>query len=113
MIIDSISDIPKSKNFNSSLKFVLYLKNKEVGEINKVLNRAMALPISEREVWKENYCEIINYALDLFVDDSNLVLNKLSLDDEVLELSHKLVLSLQDAVRSAEAILGTEVKLDS
>src|SRR5680860_1482351 len=101
MLIDSISSIPKSSNFNSSLKFVLYLKNKEISEINKVLDRAMSLPKTEQKIWKENYGEMLNNALDLFVDDSNLVLNKLSLDEEVLELSHKLVLSLQDAIRSA------------
>ncbi len=113
MFIDSISSIPKSSNFNSSLKFVLYLKNKEITEINKVLNRAISLPKAEQEIWKENYGEMINNALDLFVDDSNLVLNKLSLDEEVLELSHKLVLSLQDAIKLAEEILGTEPKLNS
>ncbi|NCQ65816.1 MAG: hypothetical protein COZ34_04125 [Candidatus Pacebacteria bacterium CG_4_10_14_3_um_filter_34_15] len=113
MFIDSISTIPKSRNFKSSLKFVLYLKNKEVNEINKVLDKVKLLPKKDQEIWKKNYGEIINNALDLFVDDSNLVLKKLSLDDEVLELSHKLVLSLQDAVKSAEDLLGSETQLNS
>ncbi|MBU0974210.1 hypothetical protein KKD03_00725 [Patescibacteria group bacterium] len=113
MFIDSTSTIPKSRNFKSSLKFVLYLKNKEVNEINRVFDKVKLLPKKEQEVWKDSYGEIINSALDLFVDDSNLVLNKISLDDEVLELSYKLVLSLQDAVKSAEAILGSKTQLNS
>ncbi|MCB9813359.1 MAG: hypothetical protein H6772_03055 [Pseudomonadales bacterium] len=111
--VDSISSKPRSKNFNSSLKFVLYLKNKEVKEINKVLNKVMQLSKAEQEVWKKQYGEIVDYALDLFVDDSNLVLKKISLDKEVLHLSQKLVISLEKAVKSVEAILGSESQLSS
>lgn len=113
MSIDSISSIFKSTNSSSSLKFALYLKNREVDEINRVLDQALLLPKDKQEIWKQEYGEIINQALDLFVDDSNSILKKLSLDDEILELSHKLVISLQDAVRSAEAIFGSDDQLDS
>ena len=113
MSIDSILSMPESKNFDSSLKFVLYLKNKEVSEMNKVLEGVKSLSRIEQELWKEEYGEIINSAIDLFVDDSNLVLDKLSLDEEVLELSHKLVLSLQDAVKSAEVLMGSGTELSS
>jgi len=111
--IDSVSIGPSSKNSNSSLKFVLYLKNKEIKEVNKVLSKVLQLPKVEQEIWKKEYGEIIDHALDLFVNDSNSVLSKLSLDGEVLELSHKLVISLQEAIDSAETILGSEAKLSS
>ena len=113
MSIDSISSVSKNTNSSSSLKFALYLKNREVTEINKVLGQVVLLPKDKQEIWKQEYGDIINQALDSFVDDSNLILKKLSLDDEILELSHKLVVSLQDAVRSAEAIFGYGDQLDS
>jgi hypothetical protein len=111
--IDSVSSLPLSSSKISSLKFILYLKNKEISEVINVLERVKGLSKVEQKLWKEDYGEIIDYALDLFVDDSNVVLDKLSLDEEVLDLSHKLVSSLQIAIKSAESILGSEKSLNS
>jgi hypothetical protein len=111
--INSLSSLPSSDNSGLSLKFVLFLKNKEINEIKKVLNKAMLLSQIDKESWKEEYGEMIDQALNLFVDDSNLILKRLSLDEEILELSHQLVSSIQEVMRLADAILGTETQLSS
>lgn len=97
----------------SSLKFILYLKNKEISAVNRMLEKVLKLPLNEQQNWADENGEMLNQALDIFVEDSNSLLDKITLDDEILELSQKLIFALRDAMHSAEALLGSQAQLDS
>lgn len=86
-------------------KFNLYLKTHEMKELAKVLQRVAGLPQKERAAWAREHAEIVQQAVDFFVQESNDTLAELSLDAEVLELSKELVVSLRDAVDMAQGIL--------
>lgn len=112
MMTDSYSLIPTSTNVDMSLKFVLYLKNKEINAVNKMLKDVLSSSRKAQMEWVTNYGEMVDFALDKFVDDSNIVLDKITLDDEVMELSQDLVNSLKDAVTSVDFILGRDQHLN-
>jgi hypothetical protein len=97
----------------SSQKFVLYLKVREITEVNDVLNQALTLPIHEQKKWAEDNGKILDTALNAFIDDTNVILEKISLDDEILDLSEKLVVSLKNAVHSIDKLLGPREELES
>jgi hypothetical protein len=115
-MINSTNDFlktTKSKNRVDWIKFVLYIKNREIDAVNLALNKALNLSKLEQQQWIIDNGEVINQALDLFVDESNLVLDKISMDEEVLELTQQLIFSLRDAMDSAYEILGEHDQLES
>lgn len=97
----------------SSHKFKLFLKNREIQQIKHLLGHVVHMNSQERTRWIEQYGEMVNQAFDALVDDSNLVLDDLPLDDEVLQLSHELVTSLRDALHMMEGILEDKPQLVS
>lgn len=95
------SQVPQATKFN------LYLKTHEMRELARVLQKIAKLPKKERLAWAREHAEIVQSAVDFFVEESNATLSELSLDAEVMELSKELVVSLRDAVDMAQGILHT------
>lgn len=102
-----------SANSNSANKFNLYLKNHEIQQINQVLQEVLLLPQDEREDWISKNGEIVQSAFDTFIDDSNVVLENLSMDEEVIDLSQELIVSLRDTIEIVDSILSEKDFLDS
>ena len=97
----------------SSQRFVLYLKVREITQVNKVIRKALRLPIHEQKRWADENGMILDTALNAFIDDTNILLEKISLDDEILDLSEKLVVGLRDAVHNVDKLLGPQEELES
>jgi hypothetical protein len=102
-----------SKAQTSSAKFNLYLKAHELKEVSKILEQVMLLPQDQRTAWVEENGEILSEAVDIFVQDSNLTLEEVTMDTETLELSKELVLSLRDTMDIIQGILFDRQKLSS
>lgn len=98
---------------DSSPKFRLFLKTREIQEVKQLLNHVLRMPGKERSAWIAEYGDFVNQAFDALVDDSNFVLDELQFDEEVLEMSHQLVTSLHDALQLMEGILSDQPQLVS
>ena len=105
--------IPKSSSTISSQKFVLYLKVKEITAVNEVLDEAMKLSLTEQKEWADLNGFILDRALNAFIDDSNIILERISMDDEILDLSEKLVVGLKNVTKSLDALLTPQEELES
>jgi hypothetical protein len=115
-ILQTMEDFaPKftSKATTSSAKFNLYLKARELKEISSILEGVIALPQPERDDWVKENGELLSEAIDLFVQDSNLALEEVAMDNESLELSKELVVSLRDTMNIIQGILFDQHKLAS
>ena len=97
----------------SSQRFVLYLKVREITAVNEVLDTALQLPIHEQKRWAQDNGKILDTALNTFIDDTNVILEKISLDDEILDLSEKLVVGLKNALQSIDSLLSPQEELES
>lgn len=100
-------------NVDSSPKFRLFLKNREIQEVKQLLNHVLHMPGQQRSAWIEQYGDFVNQAFDALVDDSNFVLDELPYDEDTLEMSHELVTSLRDALQLMEGILSDQPQLVS
>lgn len=96
-----------------SKKFKLYLKVREIKGIQKILNDIEQLPLGDREEWIEEYGDMINTALDEFVDDSSFSFENIFTDDETLALSQELVVTLRDTIQTVEGMLYPDTLLES
>lgn len=102
-----------SKANTSSAKFNLFLKAHELKEVSKILEQVLLLPQDQRNAWVEENGEMLSEAIDIFVQDSNLTLEEVTMDSETLELSKELVLSLRDTMNIIQGILFDRQKLAS
>lgn len=97
---------------NDPAKFSLYLKNREIKEISRALEHIMLLPKNERDKWVEEHGELMNRAFNDFIDSSTETFETGSssnqFDDEMMELSQDLVVSLQDTFTRVQKILSNQ-----
>ncbi len=107
------SDRTDVVTLDSSPKFRLFLKTREIQQVNSLLQHVLMMPGGDRAQWIDEYGDLVHQAFDALVDDSNAVLDDLPFDDEVLELSHTLVVSLRDALAMMEGILHDRQQLVS
>lgn len=105
--------ITDSDQMVSSQRFVLFLKVREITEVNRSLSQALKLPVHQQKQWAEENGKILDIALNAFIDDTNVILEKISLDDEILDLSEKLVVGLKNAVHNIDRLLGPQEELES
>ena len=96
-----------------SSKFKLFLKVREIKGIQKILTEVEQLNLSKREEWIKEYGDLINNAIDAFVDDSGMMMEHVFADDEALALSQELVTTLKDTIETVEGILYNDSFLES
>ena len=97
----------------TSVKFTLYLKAHELKEISKVLEGVLKLPTKKRQAWAKEHGDFVNRALDSIVQESNATLSGLSFDDETLQFSKDLIVSLRDTVDMFHGLLYQQKKISS
>lgn len=78
-----------------------------------MLEQVLLFPQDQRNAWVEENGEMLSEAIDIFVQDSNLTLEEVTMDTETLELSKELVLSLRDTMDIIQGILFDRQKLSS
>ena len=96
-----------------SKKFRLFLKVREIKGIQKILDEVQMLPFEERERWIDEYGEMINEAIDEFVDDSGITIENIFSDDEALALSQELIFTLKETISTVEGIMYEDAQLES
>lgn len=113
MATKTVSFNSDTQNIVHSQRFVLYLKVREIKAVNQALSDALKLPINQQKKWANENGQILDTALNAFIDDTNVILEKISLDDEILDLSEKLVAGLRTAVQNIDKLLGPQDELES
>src|SRR5690606_23457821 len=100
---------------NSPAKFSLYVKTREIKEISKALENIMLLPKDQRDRWVEDHGEFMNEAFNDYIDDSSesFEAEGAQFDDEMVELSQELVMSIQETFNRVHKILSDHQKLKS
>lgn len=83
---------------SESQKFSLYVKIREIKQINGVLKQMSLMSDQEKNAWLEENGDIIQDSFDEMIDDSNSLFENLAMDDETLELSEKVVTSIRDTI---------------
>ncbi|MEX0895864.1 MAG: hypothetical protein WDZ94_02905 [Patescibacteria group bacterium] len=97
----------------SSTKFNLYLKTRELKAVSEVVRQVLILPKLERQSWVEEHGDWLQDAFDTCLQESNLTLEEISLDEETMELSQELVISLRDTMSMVNGILIESEQLPS
>lgn len=105
MLDDQSSGINLHSLNSPSTKFNLFLKTRELGSLESILREVMVMPKNDRKAWVDQNGAWLQEAFDAFVQDSNLTLAEVALDEEAMELSKQLVVSLRTTMNMVNGIL--------
>jgi hypothetical protein len=106
----------KQKNslfIDDTSKFELFLKTREIQQVSLALQNVTRLPKRQRELWLKENGAFLAEEFDIFINNSNMTFEGLSMDEETLNLSRDLVLSLKEALSTVQGMLHKQVELDS
>ena len=96
-------DFPKELS-QDEIKFDIFLRTREVKELGSVLRELSLMPQSKKSRWLKDNGEVVQAGMDDFLDDSKLVLQGVSLDEEMVQLSGDLVSSMQETLSVMHAV---------
>ena len=100
----------QNKKFRKA-SFDLYLKSREGEGVKKVLKWIAGMEHAKREAWLDENADLLEEAFDVFVADSNKVLEYIPFDPEALHLSKKLIRSIQDSASLLEDVFSDEMNI--
>lgn len=98
---------------DESAKFKLFLRTREIQQITQALHQVLRLPKEQRDTWVAENGEFLAEEFESFIDSSSMTFEGLVLDDETLELSRDLVLSLREALSTVQGMLHSSEELES
>jgi len=96
-----------------SHKFNLYLKARQMSQIQSVLNRVRNLPPELRQAWLKDNSSQVEEAFSNFIDESNQVLSHVGLDEESLKLSQTIIQGLRDSMTLIGDVVYKQQELES
>lgn len=91
---------------NDEVAFDLYLKNRELKQINHSLRKISQWNTGARTRWLTDNQDVLDQLVDSFMDDSALIFDGLKLQGEALNLSVELVSNLREVMAIIRNLLG-------
>ncbi|MGD9129628.1 MAG: hypothetical protein PVJ09_04035 [Candidatus Woesebacteria bacterium] len=93
------------------VKFDLYIKAREIKQINEYLERIMLFSKKRKQAWLGENEEMINQLLDSIMEDSMMVMDGLEVDSESMELSVELMINLRNAVYTLRNLIYSKQRI--
>lgn len=97
--------IPQHSYTTSEIKFDLFLKAREIRELNQTLERIFLFNRKDRLGWVKENSDLINQLLDSLMQDAMLVIDGLNLDQESIILSVELMSNLRNALSTLRSLV--------
>lgn len=95
---------PTSIENGDDLKFNLFLRAREVGQIVSYLEKLMLKKKSERDLFVSENRSTIESLMKVFVQDSNLSIEGMQLDAEAAALSVQMAMDLRKSISLINAL---------
>lgn len=95
---------PTSIDNGDDLKFNLFLRAREVGQIVSYLEKLMLKKKSERDLFVSENRSTIESLMKVFVQDSNLSIEGMQLDAEAAALSVQMAMDLRKSISLINAL---------
>jgi len=111
--IRSTHSAPLSKDQSEELKFNLYLKNRKVEEISKILGEVLLWPKITRKKWAKKFSPEVEEMLNFLLDDAMISFDGAMLDKEMMRLFAKFTENLKTVSRQVQGVIGTHEKISA
>jgi len=112
-IIKATNSNPLSRQEAEQLKFSLYLKNRKVVEISKIMDEVLLWPQKNVDKWAKKFSPEISDMLDDMLDDAALVFDGATLDRELMGLFAEFTQNLKNVTRQVHGVIITNQPIDA
>jgi hypothetical protein len=111
--IGSTQQAPLSKSQAEELKFNLYLKNRKVEEISKILGDVLLWPKANRKKWAKKFSPDVEEMLNILLDDAMFSFDGAMLDKEMMRLFAKFTENLKTVTRQVHGVTDSHEKISA
>ena len=94
-------------------KFDILLRTRELAQLEALLKQIYTYSAGERRNWVQANGDFLSLAFEQFISEASQTLQELSLDDETLNLSRDLVMSLRETGELLEGLVAKGQRLRS
>ncbi|MDH5533179.1 MAG: hypothetical protein OEX81_01990 [Candidatus Pacebacteria bacterium] len=112
-IIKATNSRPLSKEEAETLKFSLYLKNRKVVGISKIMDDVLLWPKANIDDWAERFSPEVSDMLDELLDDAVSVFDGATLDKELMGLFAEFTENLKIVTKQVQGVLITNQPIDA
>lgn len=95
------------------IKFDIYLKNRQVTELVKIMEDVLLWPKSARKKWVKKFSPHITDMLDDFLEETVITFDGVSLDQELITLFAEFTKNLQTVTEQVEGVVGANQPIDA
>lgn len=96
-----------TRQTTGDIKFDLVLRTRELQQLETLLKEIYTYSSGERRAWVQENGEFLSFAFEQFISEASRALQDFSLDNETLNLSKELVMTLRE---TGELLDGLVVK---
>ena len=112
-IIKATSSSPLSKEEAEQLKFSLYLKNRKVVGISKVMDDVLLWPKANIDDWAKRFSPEVSDLLDEMLDDAVSIFDGTTLDKELMGLFAEFTENLKIVTQQVQGVIITNQPIDA
>ncbi len=111
--LETKSSFANADRTHNEIVFDLYLRNREVSQINSSLQKILLWDLPARKTWFNDNQEVIEQLMDAFMQDSTLALDGAKLQGEALQLSVELMTNLREATTVIRSLAHGRDRLEN
>jgi hypothetical protein len=112
-MIKATNHTPLSKEETDKLHFSLYLKNRKVKEISKIMDSVLLWPKDNLQTWAEKFSPEVQIMLDDLLEDAIEVFDGVTLDKELMSVFAEFTENLKIVTKQVQSVIITDNPMDA
>lgn len=112
-IIKATNNNPLSREEAKQLHFSLYLKNRKVKEISKIMDEILLWPEEKLNDWSDNFSQDLQMMLDDLLDEAVEVFDGATLDKESMSIFAEFTENLKNVTKQVQSVIVVENPIDA
>ena len=112
-IIKATNSRPLDKDEAKQIKFSLYLKNRKVKEISKIMDQVLLWPKKSINKWSKDFSPEISDMLEDLLDEAANSFDGVTLDKELMELFAEFTQNLKTVTRQIHGVIINNKPIDA
>lgn len=112
-MIKATNQSPLSKEQTEELKFKLYLNNRKVEELAKIMDSILLWPKQTRNKWAKKFSPEVSTLLDEMLEDAVDIFDGATLDQELMGLFAQYTENLKTVTKQVEGVIASHRPIDA
>lgn len=112
-MIKATNQSPMTTEQAEELKFKLYLNNRKVTELAKIMDTILLWPKQTRKQWAKKFSPEVSNLLDEMLEDAVDIFDGATLDQELMGLFAEYTENLKNVTKHVEGVIASHRPIDA